>query len=354
MDTTITARDVIGKDPFGKLLARLRIQPWQAALLSLSFFLIYVIVLPIYFDVWLSKTGLERSSSMDRVNQVGFWIIHPTIIFFYVWQSGAIADLYKYVFPLAPTSVLGKLMRVSRMLHELRNWWVIGAISGGIIVYLGVIFIFEVLGERWYSVNWLMAILLQCSRFLLFYMIAIIFIRHLIVAFNLNRIYLHVQFPVMIAQSKYSAVFDAITQYGLSFAGFGAMLGFFIAMRNFYGTPVFPEDTIYILGYVILMPLAFILPFWQAHVSMRLARQKALRDISDKLQDEYDFLMSGSATPDTLSNSSAKIQTLRTLFDLTERAPTWPFENWSIYRVMVATAFPFVMTGLGYVIELFL
>jgi hypothetical protein len=64
--------------------------------------------------------------------------------------------------------------------------------------------------------------------------------------------------------------------------------------------------------------------------------------------------MSSSATLETLSNSSAKIQTLRTLFDLTERAPTWPFENWSIYRVLVATAFPFVMTGLGYVIELFL
>lgn len=348
METMITPQDVIGKDPFGRFLDRLKIKPWQAAALSLSFFLLYMLALPAYFEVLFPRAGLERSSIVDRVNQVGFWIVHPAVIFFYVRQPAAIARLYRLALPLAPASMLNGLFRASRILHATRRWWILGVLAGAAAVYLGVIFVLDYMGVRWYSINWLMAAILQASRFLLFYMIVTVLIRHWIAALNLNRVYRHVKLPVLIAQSKSSAAFDAITGYGLSFAGFGAALGFFIAMRNFYGTPVFPEDAIYVVLYVILMPLVFVLPFWQAHVNMRSARNEALKRISDALQDEYDRLMGEVSAGDEREISSERLKSLREMLALTEKAPTWPFENLSIYRVFAATAFPFVTTGLWY------
>lgn len=354
MEATITPQDVIGKDPFGRFLARLKIEPWQASLLSLSFFLAYMLVLPAFFGVLFPREGLDRSSSVDRVNQIGFWLIHPVVIFFYVWQPAAIARLYRLALPLAPASMLDGLFRASRILHSTKRWWVLGVLTGAVVVYLGVVFVSGYMGARWYSVNWLMAGILQASRFFLFYMVVIVLARHLAAALNLNRVYRHVKLPVLIAQSKYGAAFDAITGYGLSFAGFGAALGFFIAMRNFYGTPVFPEDAIYVVLYLILMPLAFVLPFWQAHVNMQSARLDALRRVSDALQDEYDRLMREISSGGTAEISSERVLSLRALLELTEKAPTWPFENWSIYRVFAATAFPFVMTGLGYLVDFIL
>ncbi len=352
MDLTITARDIVGKDPFGRFLAWVKLKPWQAALLSFSFFLVYMLVLPACFDVLFPRDGLERSSIVDRVNQVGFWVIHPAVVFFYVWQPASIAGLYSLVLPLAPSSMLDGLSRVARISHKTTRWWVVGVLSGLVVVYLGVIFILEHMGARWYSINWLMAAILQVSRFLLFYMIVVVFVRHLLVAFNLNRVYHHVKLPVLMGQSKYGMAFDAITSYGLVFAGFGAVLGLFITLRHLYSTPVFPEDAIYLVLYLILMPLAFLLPFWQAHVNMRLARMTALRQISDLLQDEYDRLMREVASGAETEISSDRIKSLCALLDLTEKAPTWPFENWIIYRVLAATLFPFVMTGLGILFEL--
>ncbi|NOH03186.1 MAG: hypothetical protein HND47_15100 [Chloroflexi bacterium] len=352
MDTSINSQDVIGRDPFGRLLAFLKLKPWQAALISLSFFLVYLVVLPAWFGVLLPKEGLERSSIVDRVNQVGFWIIHPVVILFYVWQPNAIAGLYHWVLPLAPASMQGGLLRASRMLHKASRSWIPGTLLGGGVVYLGVTYILGYMGIRWYSVNWLMAAILQLSRFFLFYMITIVLMRHLVAAFNLNRIYHHIKLPVLIGQSKYGVSFDAITKYGVSFAGFGGALGLFIAMRFFYAAPVFPEDAIYLGLYLVLVPLAFLLPFWQAHANMRLARLEALSRISDALQDEYDRLMLAVSSADTTELPSDRIATLRSLLELTEKAPTWPFENWTLYRVFAATIFPFAMTGLGLLLDM--
>lgn len=354
MDTSISARDVIGKDPFGRFLAFLKLQPWQAALLSLFVFLTYLFVLPKYFGVLFPREGLERSSINDDVNQIGFLIIHPVVMFFYVWQPKAISDLYHLVFPLAPSSAQAGLLRVSRMLHNTSRTWMLSALVGGGVVYLGVIFVFNYLGVRWYSYNWLMIVILQASRFFLFYMIIAILARHLIMAFNLNRIYHQIKLPVLIGQSKYGVSFDAITRYGLWFAGFGATLGFFIAMRFFFSTPVFPEDAIYLGLYLVLVPLAFSLPFWQAHSSMRIARSEALKRISDSLQDEYDRLILNISSMENAEMPSERITTLRSLLELTEKAPTWPFENWALYRVLAATIFPFIMTGLGLLVDLVL
>ncbi|MCK6568432.1 MAG: hypothetical protein DCC59_00790 [Chloroflexi bacterium] len=352
METSITPQDVIGKDPFGRFLSFLRLKPWQAALASFTIFAVYLFALPAYFGALFPAEGLERSAIVDRVNQVGFLIIHPAVIFFYVWQAAAIADLYRLVLPLLPESARAGLLRASRILHINSRVWIVGALFGAGAVYLGALFVMDYLGVRWYSVNWFMAAVLQLSRFLLFYMILIALGRHLAMAFNLNRVYRHVKLPVMIGQSKYGASFDSITRYGMTFAIFGGALGFMIAMRFFFSTPVFPEDAVYLILYIILIPLAFFLPFWQAHIGMKLAKEEALQRISDSLQDEYDRLMPNLSSMKTAEMPSERIAALRALLDLTEKAPTWPFENWAFYRVLAATVLPFIMTGLGLLLDL--
>lgn len=353
METLIAPIDVVGKDPFGRFLAKINIKPWQAGLLSLSWFLVYTLLLPALFDVLFPRVGLERNSIDDRVNQVGFWIVHPIVIFFYIWQAHAISKLYNVVIPLAPQSMIQGLARSSRILHKSRNWWLVGALVGLFVVILGFIFVVDYIGVRWYSVNWLMAVLLQLSRFALLYMIIAIILRHLLSAANVNRVYRHVTLPILVTRSRFSTAFDAITTYGFQFAGINAVLGLFIAMRFLYSTPVFPEDYIYLAAYIFLVPFSFTLPFWQAHVNMRLAREGAIHKISNELQDEYDSLMGGLATENDVTQNYKlnRIAVLRTMLEMTEKSPTWPFENLTVFRIFAATASPFLLTGLGYLFD---
>jgi hypothetical protein len=351
MDTLITPEDVIGRDPIGRFLFRLKFKPWQAALLSFSMFALYMFALPAYHGTLLPAAGLDRSSMVDRVNMVGFLFIHPVVICFYVWQPGALAAMYRKVLPLLPVDMHGGALRASRIAHATSRLWLLGALVGVGVMALGFNYVVNFIGIRWYSYNWMMAIILQFSRFLLFYLIVLSVVRHLVMAFNLNRIYRHVKIPVLIGQSRYSDSFEAVTHYGLWFTGFGGALGMFIAMRFFWGKPLFPEDAIYLTIYLLLIPLAFSLPFWQAHRSMRLARLNAIRQISDSLQDEYDRLTKDMAK-DNVIDQESQIVTLRSMLDLTEKAPTWPFENWDVYRVIAATFFPFVMTGVGVLLDL--
>lgn len=351
METSITPKDVIGKDPLGRFLFRLKLAPWQAALLSFSIFLMYMFALPAYFGTLLPRDGLDRSSIVDRVNIVGFLMIHPVVMFFYVWQPRAMAGLYHIVLPLVPVDKHAGVLRVSRILHATSRYWLFGALVGGAVMYLGFSYVSSYIGVRWYSSNWFMAVFLQLSRFLLFYLIIVVLARHLLMAFNLNRVYQHVHLPVMIGQSKYGSSFDAITRYGLWFAGFGGVLGMFIAMRFFWGIPIIPEDVIYLILYFLLVPISFALPFWQAHVSMRRAKSDAIHSISDSLQSEYDHIIK-DLTANYSSKESERISTLRSLLEMTEKAPTWPFENWDFYRVLVATIFPFAMTGLGVLLDM--
>lgn len=308
-------------------------------------------VLPAIQGTLLPREGLDRSSIADRVNLVGFFIIHPIVIFFYIWQAGAVAGLYHFVVPLVPVEQQSGVLRASRILHATSRNWLPGVLVGGGVMYLGFIFVSDYIGVRWYSLNWFMAIILQLSRFFLFYQIIAILSRHLMMAFNLNRLYHHVRLPVLIGQSKYGDSFDAITRYGLWFAAFGSALGLFIAMRFFWSKPVFPEDMIYLILYLFLIPLAFSLPFWQAHRSMRHSKAEALRHISDSLQEEYDRMTKNLAL-DYAAKDTNRISTLRSLLEMTEKAPTWPFENWDIYRVLAATLFPFAMTGIGVLLDL--
>ena len=352
MDYRIHTRDVVGRDSFGLFLDFIKLKPWQGALAGLAFYLVYVFVMSAFFGVLTPKNGLELNSLSDGSNMLGFFIIYPIVFYFYLAQPKAIADLYHLVIPLSPEPMHRGLLRASRILHRSYRIWVLPVLSGLVVVILGVLFVNAHLGTRWYSVNWWMGSILQLSRFFFFYGIISIIVRHLLAAFNLNRIYNHIKLPVLVGESKYGPSFNAITKYGLNFAGFGAALGFFIAIRYLYATPVFPEDAIYLTVYIVLIPLSFSLPFWQAHANMRDARKDALDRIELSLQEEYDRLMKDVPDLPDLETSSERVGMLRTLLELTEKAPTWPFESWVVYRVFAATILPFVMTGLGFLVDL--
>ena len=352
MDDRIQVRDVVGRDLLGQFLLYIKLKPWQGALGALAFYLIYVFVMSASFGVFTPGAGLELSSLQDGSNMVGFFIIYPIVAYFYLAQPKAIADLYYLVLPLSPEPMQRGLLRASRILHRSYRIWILSVFAGITVVILGVIFVNEHLGTRWYSVNWWMGSILQLSRFFFFYGIFSIITRHLLAAFNLNRIYNHIKLPVLVGQSKYGPSFNAITHYGLNFAGFCAALGFLIAVRFLYSTPVFPEDAIYLTVYIVLIPLSFSLPFWQAHANMRDARRDALDRIEYSLQEEYDRLMRDVPDITDLETTSERVGMLRTLLEMTEKAPTWPFESWAIYRVFAATILPFVMTAVGIFIDL--
>jgi hypothetical protein len=88
METSITSQDVIGRDPIGRFLFRLKLKPWHAGLLSFMVFVAYMLVLPAMQGTLFPHEGLDRSSIVDRVNMVGFFCGSPCCDVFFCLATG--------------------------------------------------------------------------------------------------------------------------------------------------------------------------------------------------------------------------------------------------------------------------
>jgi hypothetical protein len=139
----------------------------------------------------------------------------------------------------------------------------------------------------------------------------------------------------------------AINNYAVGFtyiiavAGIGVGLMSYVAVRR---TGALTPDTATWLGvYVVLALLSFFLPPWTAHAAMAEAKRKLLMDISHQFQEAY-ARTTGSLEGETgeLKEHVERIESLRSLYELTSSFPVWPFDTVTLRRFAITVTVPLV------------
>jgi hypothetical protein len=95
--------------------------------------------------------------------------------------------------------------------------------------------------------------------------------------------------------------------------------------------------------YVAVALLCFFLPPLTAHAAMDQAKRELLADISRQFQQDYaEATARLDSETDELGAHVAKVRNLRTLYEMTDAFPVWPFDTATLRRFVITITAPLV------------
>ncbi|GAB4483728.1 MAG: hypothetical protein OHK0031_07300 [Anaerolineales bacterium] len=351
MSNSISAAEIAAADPFARFcFARKQ----SAFLLSLWVFLIglaYMFGASAWFGVLLPE-GKLRASLADVFNQVNFLFIFPAAGYYFLWQFHGLARAYSAVLALLPAGRAEAVAAELRENHRRCPWWLAGFLVGLLGVGLGLVDNFGKLGLFWYSKNFFMIFGIQAARFFALYVIINAIVLHLVSSYNFNRLYRDITLIVSVADTPQTEAFAQISAYSLSFAALGAIAGLNLGLQPVLST-IFPLEYAIFCGlYFTLVPSGFFLPFIQARKKMVETKDSAMLVLNVKYQREYETLMDkirAGAPAAEAEEVSTRIKAIEDAIALTEKAPSWPFEMLSVYRMGVTVILPFLIALINFI-----
>jgi hypothetical protein len=139
----------------------------------------------------------------------------------------------------------------------------------------------------------------------------------------------------------------AINSYAVGFTYIIAVAGIGVGLLSYvtvHRSGALTPDTVIWLGvYVVLALFSFFLPPWTAHAAMAEAKRKLLMDISRQFQQAY------AKTTASLEGENGefkahveRIESLHSLYRLTDSFPVWPFDTATLSRFAVTVTVPLV------------
>jgi hypothetical protein len=127
--------------------------------------------------------------------------------------------------------------------------------------------------------------------------------------------------------------------YVIAVAGMAVGLMAYVTLRR-QGS-LSTDTAIWIAVYVVLAVACFFLPPWTAHAAMADAKHKLLDEISRQFQKDYSEATANLASATSeLCERVDRIQSLRTLYELTDAFPVWPFDTVTLRRFVVTVTAP--------------
>lgn len=271
-----SANMVYQADPVARFLSeRLKLRKHTAALASLAWSLIFLLILPATFDCLWSRGGY-LGSLKDWHAQLLLLLVFPATWAFYLWQPGAIAGVYKVILSGNTAYDVGRPYRR-------RIWWYLSLLLALAVVIFDVPKMIGNYGSWWMAHNYLTIAAREASLAVAFYMVSMMAWRQLIATVEWNR---------LLAKPTTVTVLRALTNYGLSCAFLLALLGLRLGVEGIElpqraGT-ITPDYYVKIAIYVVVglacfyAPLArvrreksMISPFWVINM-LRLAGIMAL------------------------------------------------------------------------------
>ncbi len=343
--------DIVGSDPFARFFLARNRKPWLLALLVFLAGAFFMFGVSAFLGVLFPTEGV-RNSLADRFNQANYLFIFPAVGFFYLWQVSAILRVYSAVLDLVTSEKRKKMETQVRELHGQYPWWLSGLGVAILTVGLGLLDNFSHFGEFWYTQNIFTIAIMQLARFFALYVIINAIVRHIVVCANMNRIYGNLTLIVSVATTAQSEAFARISGYALSFAVLGAIAGLNLGLQPVLSVVAMPEYVLFVAIYFTLVPAGFFLPFVQARAKMVEAKSAAMLVLDVKYQREYEFLMDTIRSGGPVAEAeeiSARLQTIKDAIDITEKAPTWPFEMLSVYRMSVTVFLPFIVALINFI-----
>ena len=345
--------DIIGSDPLGHLLRRLRLSPLRFAMIFFLAGVVYVGGLAAASGYLLPRPGIVASQS-DLFNQLNFFIIFPAVAFYYLWQPTAIARVYEAIRNMTPKKVEAALWSEIRRTNAHPGWWQAGVLLALLGMIAGAYDNASRLGVWWYAANGLMVVILQVFRGLIFFMLIVITARHFATTLGLNRCYQQFEIPLTILPASSGGI-RAVGRYALSFTVLLAIIGLNIGLAPILSTRLGEDYPFQVAAYFLLGPAGFVLPVWQAHRHMAEHRDRLLNELAVRYQADYAQLV--NRLHEDGKEASASLERLKAIqetYELTRKASTWPFNLELIYQLAATLVLPFLFTILQALLGRFL
>ena len=345
--------DIFGSDPLARLLWRLRLSPWRLALI---FFLAgagYMGGLAAAFGYLLPRATIVASQG-DLFNQLNFFIIFPTVAFYYLWQPMAIVRVYAAIRRLTPDEVEAALWSQIRRTNARPGWWLAGVLVAILGVAAGAYDNLAGLGTWWYAANGLMIAILQVCNGLIYFMLIVIAARHVATALGLNRCYRQFKIPLTILPARQGSL-EVVSRYAFSVTALLAVVGLNLGTAPLVSPSLGVIYPFQVAAYFLIGPACFILPVWQAHRYMARRRDRLLNDLAARYQAEFTLLVDRLQVDSAEASSSLeRVKVLQETYELIGKAPTWPFRLGLVYQLAATVLLPFLFTILQVLLGRFL
>lgn len=344
--------EIFGHDPLARALGRMT--PVTLAFSVLAGGVGYMGGLAALFGFFWAQTG-RVASQTDLFNQLNFFVIFPAIAFYYLWQPPQIVRLYRTVtiFLRGSADTDADWLLAYQTLNVRSIWWLTGFGVAMLGMVAGVYDNYFKLGRWWYAANWLMVAGLQIARGVIFYMLALIIIRHLLLTVSLNRLYQQFEIPLTVIPLRQAEGLHFISRYALSFSVIAAVVSLSLGAAPMLSFDMGVDYPYQVAAYFILVPLGFFLPLWQAHVHMARKRDQVLDKLAVEFQMQHAHLLRQVTEQDEQAATSlARLQALHETYEWTKKSPTWPFDTSTIYQFSATILAPFAFTLVQIALEM--
>lgn len=335
-------------DPLARFLWKKGVTPLRMGLVVFVYGLIYCIILPIFL-------GTLGDALRDWPTLVIVMGVSPILLGYYVWEPFSIQQLYDGVGERVQKGRYDEA-QISRLTRPMgRPGWFWLALLAGLFEATYIAIHNANVPSNWQNISPLMIATLIPLRFLSFYAVTFIISREIINIISINR-FLTI-FPMEIAPlhpDKAGGLY-VMGRYVLSRGLIIGMAGMLFGMNLLrvqlgLGT-LSAEFYIEMIVYTIATPSFFILPLWQAHRLMLKAREKIMREIAEKYEDQYyqslEHLKTGQLNNEHIGN----IEALQKLYEIAEKAPTWPLNMGIVSQfsavVLVPVFLPMALDFIG-------
>lgn len=333
-------REIFHGDPLARFLAWRGFSPLRSWLFCLGYGFFYGTLLPLVL-------GRFADAVVDWPTQVIVLVVFPLLLGYYAWEPFTIQALFDGLRPRVQQGAYNEEKIADLMKPLSRRIWFWLALAVGLVQAFYIVFSRYTDIQGWQSANLLQLLALSLLRFLAFYAVTFILVRQIWCTIAINR-FLTI-FPIEIAPlhpDKASGLRPLgyyVLSRGFVIGVMGLLLGMAL-LRIRAGLEVFSVELAIELGlYVLVAPALFLSPLLQANRLMTAAREKVLEEISRRFEREYyasvEQVRQGGGTQEYVE----EIEALQKLYDISEKAPTWPLNLDVVSKFSAAVVLPVLM-----------
>lgn len=323
-------------DPLARFFWKQGITPVRVAILVFAYGVIYGLILPALF-------GKLGEVFQDWPTLVIVLVVTPILLGYYAWEPFSIQALYEGIARRVQEDKYEE-EQISRLTRPLgKRYWFWLAVLAGVLESVYIIYQHGYAATNWQTNPIIIATVVPL-RFLAFYAVTFILVRETIAIVGVNR-FMRI-FPVDIAplHPDKAGGLRVLGHYVLARGVVLGLVGLLFGMnllRMRMGIGILSNEFyVEMIIYAIAAPSLFLLPLWQAHLLMQDAREKIMLEVAQKFEQEYynslEHIRAGTVTADHVG----EIEALQKLYEIAEKAPTWPLNMQIVSQFSAAVLLP--------------
>lgn len=332
------------------LMDRMHLTPAELSLISIPISLGYRLLL-----CWLQQPN-DAIKLFQQDPLTWFWILifTPAMTAYYLWGSNVMMDLVQNLQKSGIVDIYESDISNALELYQ-KRWRKFLALT--IAIIMGVLYYTsrevlhspgsEVFVPNWSSGGTITMLGGAIAVFVGTYMVNMLILALVTNVRALNQILKRKKFNINPFHPDKAGGLNFLGNYSLKVAYLAAIFAIIIVIFIYrYNEAEYYSQWVIFLGiplYTVVSMGCFLLPLYSSHNGMKKAKGKLLNNISRQLQEAYlEAQNKLNENSETLSDDVDKIQQIRTLYDLTDRFPVWPFDVETKRKYLLAVLTPMV------------